>query len=134
MRKRILFFVAFAALSTACGITPEVEPGNESDALVETVSISGENIPESARVAGKVNVEVSESLAEELESLTGEDGYVNFTVSKSLTAIPAEMGIRSMRRVFPRGTTDAWEKLAREYGMHRWYALEYDLHRDCRQS
>lgn len=123
MKNRILI-AAWALLSLwGCASTPAGGPDEEG--LTAEVTISNADLPSAKMIKGKVHVLVDETLATELEAMTGEDGYVRFEESRSISSLSPAMGIRSMRRVFPYAG-DAWEKDMRVIGMHRWYTLTYD--------
>lgn len=115
-RLSALLFILFAV--TACRQSTEIDqPGSEKNQLDK---IYGLNIPENAKDPRRLNVYVTESLSEELESMTDENGNVELPAVKSFD----DAGIVRMRRLFP--NAGKFEARTRQEGMHRWYEVLYE--------
>ena len=81
--------------------------------------IFGENLPEE-NLLHQMNICVEDSLLEELENATGEDGLVDLSEFPQYKAL----GVVKMRRLFP--DAGEFEARTRQAGLHRWYILDYD--------
>ena len=117
--KRIALLVTIVSILSACtaqGIDENRLPVNPSS----LEKVIGGNLPESDVDPLLLNVLFDEETAEELELITGEDGYVQLPAVKSFDG----RGIVRMRRLFP--DAGRFEARTRQEGLHRWYKVCYD--------
>ena len=117
--KRIALLAAVVCILPACtarGIDEDRLPAP----LPSPEKVFGWNLPESAVDPLLLNVLFDEKTAGELESITGDDGYVQLPAVKSFDA----RRIVRMRRLFP--DAGRFEERTRKEGLHRWYEVYYD--------
>ena len=113
--RNIAIVPCAVAVLAACTVN---EP--EFDLSVrEGVEIKGDDVPEEARVSGKVNMHVTPELARDFENATDEDGCVRLEQTKA-----AGTCIVRLRRLFP--YAGEFEPRTRAAGLHLWYVAEYD--------
>ena len=117
--KRIALFVAAISILSAC-TAQGVGEAQLMENPLDQEKIIGLDLPQDAVNPVLLNVLFNEETAEELESMTGEDGYVQLPAVKSFDG----RGIVRMRRLFPEA--GRFEARTRKEGLHRWYEVYYD--------
>lgn len=119
MKRYYRFLPLLVAVTlVACNTSGNVEVMEEESRPQVTESF-GEGLSDDALLP-MMNIKVTEALAKELESVTGEDGYVKLSETRSFD----DGQILSMRRLFP--YAGVFEERTRSMGMHLWYVVRYD--------
>lgn len=119
MRESYIFLLAaLLTVGVSCSKNEVKEsdvtaPGNDSPAVSEI--ITQEKAERAMFIEGKAIVKFSESMAEAVE--TG-------SVTKAVAALPEELGLRIVERVFP--YAGEFEERTRREGLHRFYVVEFD--------
>ena len=108
-------FLPIAVLALSCAKEPETTVHETPVAKQELVSQEDKQL-----IPGIVVVQVSETLAEELDVAT--QGVP--TKSAGFNQLAKSMNICSVEHVFPDG--GRFEKRHREAGLHRWFRIRYD--------
>lgn len=117
--NKYLLYASLITLLTACtarSMSDDQLPAN----IRGQVKIIGHDLPASAVNPMLLNVLFDNETTEELERMTGEDGYVQLPLVKSFDG----RGIVRMRRLFPEA--GRFEARTRREGLHRWYEVYYD--------
>ena len=117
--RKIALIVAIVALLSAC-TAQGVDDAELSGNLSGQEKIVGGDMPASAVNPVLLNVLFDDAVADELEQMTGQDGYVQLPAVKSFDG----RGIVRMRRLFP--YAGRFEERTRSEGLHRWYEVYYD--------
>ena len=118
MKKLLLTGLAICLMMVSC--KREI-PENESPAV--TPSANPASMASKAAVPGVCKVYFSEEMTALIEeSLAAGDGIV--TKSSALNSLVDELGITSMRRLFP--DAGEYEPRTRAEGLHRWYKITFD--------
>ena len=114
MKRLYLIVLTFVLLAVSCakeGENPVAEPA---------VKTEGEN--SRGAVAGVAKVYFSEEMTALIEADLAKGGVV--TKSSELNSLVEELGITSMRRLFP--DAGEYEPRTRAEGLHRWYKVTFD--------
>lgn len=121
MKKYLIIIAAVSAV--ACAKTPDIQalPEEESIETGQAISVSDTGRFE----PGVAYVRLSEKFAALVESDL-EAGVV-VTKSDGLNSIFQDLGVTSMRRLFP--NAGEFEPRTRKEGLHLWYVVEYDENR-----
>lgn len=129
--RRNLFAFAFlsllgAAVFAGCSQKEEdLFKGTDSEAL--SAGVFGEGLSDES-LLHRMNIRVSEEMAESLSEATSEDGFVRMDAVPSLSG----QGVVQMRRLFP--DAGEFEARTRAEGLHRWYVLTYDESRSMTKA
>ncbi|MCQ2140158.1 MAG: S8 family serine peptidase [Bacteroidales bacterium] len=127
MNKRSFLAAALAcSLFGACQRVDVVEQPVEIDKTSEDVADSP------ATISGTVNVQFTSEMADLIAEVLSGDSVQGESLTKAmenpkaeaLRASMAELGIKSMSRIFP--DAGEWEPRHRAAGLHTWYRVTYD--------
>ena len=105
-------------VAAACSVREDLILAEEDaqEVVAETVKMDGDVL------AGRVIVEFDDDMIALIEGDL--DAGQLSTKSRDLNSVLAELGIRSMERVFP--LAGAYENLTRREGLHRFYSVLFD--------
>lgn len=115
MKIKMLLLGGLALCLSACvqQIAPtEIEIREEQEALEQNF------------YPGRIVIQVTEDLAEQLEQRTDAEGFVAGAQTKALSFPLEDLGIVRMRRLFREA--GKFEARTRAEGLHRWYIVEFD--------
>ncbi len=115
MRKILLYVCMVLGVSmTSCIRTPL--PESKDETVMENPAIADAYFED--RIIVRFDDEMTNLIEEDLAS-----GGI-MTKSSELNALSENLGVKSMRRLFPHA--GEYEKRTRAEGLHRWYVVEYD--------